>query len=168
MEEDREWMLKKARRRAMYLLQRMDRTEENLRQKLLNSYPPDVAEEALEYVKSYGYVDDERYARNYLAYRIQSKSRQKLFLELYQKGVARQTVEDAWAEVSALESVDEKEILRRQICRKYESGTKLDEKEMRRLYGFLARKGFRWEDIRQVLDEEGIALERGSEFGKND
>ncbi|MFR3035804.1 MAG: RecX family transcriptional regulator [Blautia hydrogenotrophica] len=45
-----------------------------------------MVDEAIGYVKSYGYVDDQRYARNYLAYRLQTKSRQKLFQELYQRG----------------------------------------------------------------------------------
>ena len=110
----------------------------------------------MEYVKSYGYVDDERYARNYLAYRLQTKSRQRLFQELYQRGISYEKSQEAWEEVTTYEEVDEREMIRRQIHRKYASGTKLDEVQLRRLYGFLARRGFQFEDIRAVLEEEGI------------
>ena len=53
LEEDREVLFQKARRRAMRLLEQRDRTEQNLRQKLAQSgYPPEAADAAVEYVKS--------------------------------------------------------------------------------------------------------------------
>ena len=101
-------------------------------------------------------MDDERYARNYLAYRLQTKGRQRLFQELCQRGIPYETAQRAWEEVTAYEEVDEKEAIRRQVHKKYMPGTALDEVQLRRLYGFLARRGFRLEDIRAVLEEEGI------------
>ena len=116
MEESREEICKRAKRRAMRLLEQMDRTEQNLRQKLSQGgYPPDVVDEAIGYVKSYGYVDDQRYARNYLAYRLQTKSRQKLFQELYQRGISSQTAREAWEEVVSYEEPDERALIRRQV-----------------------------------------------------
>ena len=41
--------------------------------------------DAVSYVKSYGYINDSRYALNYITYRIHEKSRQKIFQELYTK-----------------------------------------------------------------------------------
>ena len=159
-EESREDILRRAKKKALNLLERMDRTELNLRQKLTqNGFPPEAVDAAVDYVKSYGYVDDRRYARNYLAYRLQTKSRQKLFQELRQKGVAQEIIEEAWVEASADEDVNEREIIRRQLLRKYEPGARLDGGQMRRLYGFLSRKGFRYEDIRSVLEEENIEQE---------
>ncbi len=159
-EESREDILRRAKKKALNLLERMDRTELNLRQKLTqNGFPPEAVDAAVDYVKSYGYVDDRRYARNYLAYRLQTKSRQKLFQELRQKGVAQEIIEEAWVEASADEDVNEREMIRRQLLRKYEPGARLDGGQMRRLYGFLSRKGFRYEDIRSVLEEENIEQE---------
>ena len=58
---------KRAKKRALHLLEKMDRTEKNLKDKLLqNGYPNKLAEEAVAYVKSYHYVDDLRYAKNYI------------------------------------------------------------------------------------------------------
>ena len=48
----------------------MDRTEAQLREKLLQAeFSPELVEEAVAYVKSFGYIDDERYVRNYIEYR---------------------------------------------------------------------------------------------------
>ena len=168
MEESREEICKRAKRRAMRLLEQMDRTEQNLRQKLSQGgYPPDVVDEAIGYVKSYGYVDDQRYARNYLAYRLQTKSRQKLFQELYQRGISAQIAREAWEEVVSYEEPDERALIRRQVRKKYSPESKLDVGQMRRLYGQLARKGFRYEDIRSVLEEDVITVESGEHFVKN-
>lgn len=60
-------VLKRAKLRALYLLKDMDRTEEQLRGKLRGSeYAEDIIEKALEYVKSFGYVDDSAYARRFV------------------------------------------------------------------------------------------------------
>ena len=59
---------KRAKKRAMHLLEKMDRTEQQLRKKLLESeYPEDLAEEAIAYVKRFHYVDDARYADSYVS-----------------------------------------------------------------------------------------------------
>ena len=50
----KEIVLKRAKLRAMHLLNDMGRTESQLRTKLLrNDYPPDIVEEAIAYVKDY-------------------------------------------------------------------------------------------------------------------
>ena len=161
-EDSQEAVIRKAKQKAMRLLEQMDRSERNLSPyRSQNGFPPKAVDAAVDYVKSYGYVDDGRYARNYLAYRLQMKSRQKLFQ--YQKGVSKEIIEEAWAEVSADESPDERSLIRRQVLKKYEPGSRLDVGQMRRLYGFLARKGFRYDDIRSVLEEEDICQSDGLE-----
>ena len=59
-------VLKRAKLRAMHLLTDMDRTEYQLKNKLImGGYPEDIAEQALEYVKSFGYINDREYARRF-------------------------------------------------------------------------------------------------------
>ena len=54
---------KRAKMRAMHLLEQGDWTRRGLEDKLLKSgYPPHAAEEALAYVESFHYIDDKRYA----------------------------------------------------------------------------------------------------------
>ena len=60
----------------MHLLENSDRTEYQLRQKLLESeYPEDLVVDAIDYVKGYHYVDDARFADCYVRLRGASKSR---------------------------------------------------------------------------------------------
>ena len=71
-----------ARRKAMRLLEHMDRTEKGLREKLRQAgFTSQAVDHALTYVEAYGYIDDERYARTYIAYRMDTKSRQKIIRE---------------------------------------------------------------------------------------
>ncbi len=49
----------------------MDRTEKGLREKLRQAgFTSQAVDHALTYVEAYGYIDDERYARTYIAYRM--------------------------------------------------------------------------------------------------
>lgn len=148
---------KKARRKAMLLLEHMDRTEKGLSDRLRQAgFSKEATADAISYVKSYGYIDDARYAENYIAYRMDSKSRQKLLQELAAKGVDRETAMEAWERTAELQQPDERAVLRKSVEKKYVEGTELDEKEMRRLYGYLARRGFSFDDIRSVLEEMDI------------
>ena len=152
MEQQRE-----ARKKALRLLEHMDRTEKGLTDRLLCAgFSEELAEDAVSYVKDYGYINDRRYALNYIMYRIHDKSRQKIFQELSGKGIDRQTIQDAWEEAEELETPDERALLCQMIEKKYEPGAELDEREMRRLYGYLARRGFRSGDIFSVLEEMDI------------
>nr|WP_296041025.1 regulatory protein RecX [uncultured Blautia sp.] len=151
---------REARRKALRLLEHMDRTEKGLRDRLIQGgFSEEAAEDAVAYVKDYGYINDYRYALNYILYRIHSKSRQKIFQELQQKGISRDVASEAWEEASDLEEPDETSLLRTAIEKKCSPGDTLDDKAMRRLYGYLQRRGFRMGDITAVLDEMGISRE---------
>ena len=148
-----------ARRKAMRLLEHMDRTERGLRDKLRQAgFSPLAVDYALAYVESYGYIDDERYARTYIAYRMGTKSRQKIIQELIGKGIDKETASAAWEKEAALNMPDEREILRRTVEKKYAPDTELDEKEMRRLQGYLIRRGFSYSDIKSVLESMNIRM----------
>ncbi|MDO5135666.1 MAG: regulatory protein RecX [Eubacteriales bacterium] len=148
---------KKARRKAMQLLEHMDRTEKGLSDRLRQAgFTWEAAADALEYVKGYGYVDDLRYARAYLLSRQQSKSKARLFQELHRKGVDQETICQAWEEAGQIAETDERELLRRMIRKKCEPGTELDEKSYRRLWGAMVRQGFEMGDISAVLEEMDI------------
>lgn len=145
-----EALIPRARKRAMHLLERMDRTEAQLREKLAQSqYPERAVEEAIAYVKRFGYVDDLRYARSYVRSRCDSRSRRLLSSELLGKGVAREDVERALDEEYA-EGEESGKILRWMEKKRYDPG-QAGQGDMRRMYQFLLRKGFRSEDIMRHL-----------------
>ena len=56
---------REARRKALRLLEHMDRTEKGLQERLIQGgFSEAAAEDAVAYVKDYGYVNDYRYALN--------------------------------------------------------------------------------------------------------
>ena len=65
----------RARKKAMRLLEHMDRTEKGLTDKLRQAeFSQEAVEDAIAYVKSYGYINDARYARTYISFRMESKA----------------------------------------------------------------------------------------------
>ena len=72
-------VLKRAKLRAMHLLTDMARTESQLRDKLKrNMYPEDVISQAIAYVKSFGYINDEAYIENFIQSKRETKSRKEI------------------------------------------------------------------------------------------
>ena len=156
---------KKAAQKAMRLLEHMDRTEKGLYDRLKqDGFSPEAIQAAMDYVKSFGYIDDARYAQHYISYRLGIKSRRKITQELVQKGIDRRTIQEAWEEAASLQEPDEKAIIRRTMEKKYIAGAVLDEKEAHRLYAYFARRGFRFQDVAAVLEEMEISIERAHEF----
>lgn len=77
---------KRARERSLFLLKDMDKTEKQIRDKLkLGDYPEDIINNAIEFLKKYGYVDDIRYAKLYISSKQNSKSIKQIELELYKR-----------------------------------------------------------------------------------
>ena len=94
---------KNARRKAMLLLEHMDRTEKGLSDRLRQAgFSAEATEDAMNYVRSYGYLNDYRYAMNYISFRMGTKSRQKILQELSGKGIDRETVLAAWEEAAEI------------------------------------------------------------------
>lgn len=145
-----EILTKRAKLRAMHLLNRMDRTEEQLRTKLKQDlYPEEIVEDAIQYVKSFGYIGDIDYAKRFVESRQNSKSKLEIKMALLQKGISKEIVQsvleeyyDGQDEVAAIQKLVEK--------RRYSKETATDA-ETKKMYGYLLRKGFRQEDIRQVI-----------------
>lgn len=147
----KEVILKRAKLRAMHLLTDMARTEAGLRQKLRqNLYPEDIVEEALTYVKSFGYLDDYRYAENFIISKRESRSRKEIYAKLCEKGVPRDLIDLAFE--NCYEDGD-REAIRQLIRKKNIDIEHATEQEINKLYGYLARKGFRYEDIRHVTQK---------------
>ena len=139
------------RKSAMHILEFRTRTEQELRQKLKQKeFSEDQIEDAIEYVKSFGYINDRRYAETYILNRQQEKSRTKIIQELVQKGIDHSIAEEAWEEACDSER-SERDILREQVQKKL-SGIEIpDEKQLRRVFAFFMRRGFKYDDIAAVV-----------------
>ena len=145
-----EILIPRARKRVMYLLEKMDRTEAQLRDKLgQGHYPEDIIEDAIAYVKKFHYVDDLRYACNYVRGGSKTKSSRLLALELARKGVPRAIIQQALQE--EYDAEDESVKISRWLEKKHYCSEEADRKQKQRMYQFLLRKGFRSEDILREL-----------------
>ncbi|MCR4903488.1 MAG: recombination regulator RecX [Butyrivibrio sp.] len=148
-----ELLPKRAIKRAMNLLQKKDYTEYKLRQKLSEGlYTPDCIDAALNYVKSYNYVNDERYASDYINYYIELRSKNRIIQDLTSKGISKDILiplmEEAYANRDDdIELNQAVELLRK---KKYDPDN-CDFKEKQRLMAFLARKGFTTSVIKSAL-----------------
>ncbi len=143
-------VLKQAKKKALSLLECMDRTEEQLRLKLKQKgYADEVVEQAILYVKSFGYVNDANYAERFILNRQKSKSKRELYAALCQKGIDAEMVGQAMEH--CYEEYSEVQTIRNLLERKYGSWNICTEDEKRKIYQYFLRKGFRNEDIRQVI-----------------
>ena len=142
--------VKQAKLKALSLLTDMDRTETQLRQKLKRkAFDEEAIEQAVAYVKSYGYVDDEKYVQRFIESRKKNKSKQEITALLSQKGISReliaQGIEMCYCSEDALEAI------RHLVSKKQYDPESCSDKEKKKMYEYLIRKGFYYEDIRQVI-----------------
>ena len=144
-------LLKRAKARALHLLNDMGRTEAGLLQKLkMGGYPDCVIEEAMAYVKSFGYVNDAQYARSFIEGRKTKKSRRELYAALCRKGIAREEAEQALKE--CYDGEDSRAAIETLLRKKKFSPDTADYVQKQKMAGYLLRKGFRYDEIRRVMD----------------
>ena len=147
-------LTKRAKLRTMHLLQSIDRTEADVRRKLKEGlYPESVIDSAIAYVKSYHYIDDARYAGNYIDYRLGSMSRSELKQKLLQKGIDKEIIEEQLNERTEAGDEQEKELLKRLMLKKMKEPRNLDYQEKNKLFSYLYRKGFSLGDIERIYQE---------------
>lgn len=145
-----EVLTKRAKLRAMHLLEKMSRTEKQLYTKLKQDlYPEDIIEEAMQYVKSFGYIDDYKYAMHYIETKKNSKSMREIQAELGQRGIPREILFEALSQ--SKEEVDEMSAIQKLTEKKRFDPETATEKEKKRMQDYLLRKGFSYEDVRQVI-----------------
>ncbi|MBP5265308.1 MAG: regulatory protein RecX [Lachnospiraceae bacterium] len=144
-----ETLIPRAKRRAMHLLEKQDRTRKNLEDKLRESdYPQPAIDAAVAYVASYHYIDDERYARSYVHFHQEGKSKRRIQQDLMQKGVDRDTLARVLEEEY---ETSEEDMIRDLLRKKHYDPESADAKERSKMYRFLAGRGFSSGDISRVL-----------------
>lgn len=110
----------------------------------------EIVEDTIEKLKSYSYINDEEFAEQFILSRLKSKPRGKYILlsELISKGVSKEIAEKKLEELVE----DEYDILKRVYEKKY--GDSKITKEDRKKIDFLLRKGFNWDLIERLINNE--------------
>lgn len=145
---------KRAKKRALHLLEQMDRTEKQLRDKLLaNEYPQSCIDGAIAYVKGFHYLDDSRYASNYVRFSQEKMSRVQMKQKLMQKGIASSVIADAIEEAYV---ADEMEQIMALLQKRKFVPEEADEKEFQRTYQYVMRRGFKSSDILKAMKMDAV------------
>lgn len=146
---------KRAKKRCLNLLQKKPYTEYKLREKLMEGfYTQDIIDDAIDYVKSFHYVDDYDYACQYIFYHKERESRRKIEEKLIQKGISKDVLKQAFEDSYEEEEQQKIELLqaRRLLEKKKYNTESTDWKEKQKIYAFLVRKGIGNSVIRQVME----------------
>lgn len=109
-----------------------------------------------------GLLDDAAFARSFTRAKVLGgkQSRRRVQQDLGRKGVPRSIADEAIATVFEEEEVDQHAIVEEAARKKLRSLAGLEPVvRRRRLYAFLARRGYDVDDIRQVMNAVGSALE---------
>jgi len=117
---------------------------------------------AVERLKEQGFLDDAAFAQSFARAKVvgASQSRRRVQQELSRKGVARDVSDAAIDVVFDEEGVDVQAIVEAAARKKLRSLAKLDPAvRKRRLYGFLARRGYDADHIRAAMKVAGEELD---------
>lgn len=144
---------KRAKLRAMNLLQRRSYTVDQLKDKLaMGGYPGVIVEEAIEYVASFNYVNDERYACDFIECNKEKKSKRRIFQDLAARGISGELAQAAWEQTAGEDAGElEKEQILHWIQKKNFDSRAASPKEKQKMMAFLYRKGFSADNIRNAL-----------------
>lgn len=144
---------KRAKLRCMNLLQTKDYTHRQLEDKLKQgNYSKEIIDEAIAYVESYGYIDDEKYVRNFIEYNSDKKSRMRIENDLMRKGVRRELIDKIFDELKESGMViDEIAMINKLLLKKNYNSQSATDEERRKMYTFLSRKGFCSDVISRAL-----------------
>lgn len=141
--------------RALDLLALRPRSVVELRRKLIQKGEPvEAVDDAIERLKGQKVLDDEQFARQFARAKVvgAGASRRRIAMELGRKGVDRETADAAIDDLAESEGIDLSASIHKVAARKWRSLSKLDDQTAtRRLYGFLARRGFNPDEIRSAM-----------------
>lgn len=125
--------------------------KDNLKQK---GYLPNSIDYAIQFLESYGYLNDKYYAENFVKTKQNQKGKLYLKNALSQKGISSSVIEEILNDIQT----DDNAIL--DLAKKYLKNKIIDQKTKEKLYRHLLSKGFEYSEVSKVVN---IVLK-----GKND
>lgn len=149
----KEYLFRRALNKVVNSIKFSDKCEYDIRKKLKDLYyDEEIINHTVEKLKSYGYIDDYRYACGYIRKNMRKKGRRVIEYELDGKHIGRDIVEQALNETC---EQDESEIIMAIIRKKYSYTDLTDGRN--KVMAYLYSKGFDHrkinESIRTILDE---------------
>lgn len=144
-----EVIIPRAKKRAMHLIEKQDRSRKNISDKLKEGlYPNEAIEIALEYLESYGYIDEYRMAENYIRYYQSSRSKSRIIRDLKNKGIVDSVIE---ASIENNYEGDETSLIETILSKKHYNPHEASYEDKAKMYRFLAYRGFSIDSINKAL-----------------
>lgn len=142
--------MRKAKKRALYLLGSRMYCSGELYKKLLPTYGEEASRAAVDSMQEYGYIDDEDYARKLADQLIHGKrcGMGKTRWEMQRRGLDRNIIDDVLSEYS--EDDTDEEIMHL-LQTKY-SEKLSDPDDRRRTMAALARRGYGWGEVKRCME----------------
>ena len=141
--------------RALHLLGFRARSVAELRRSLIQKgEPPADVQQAIARLLEQRLLDDTEFARQFARLKITGSgtSRRRVLQELGRRGVAREIADRAVASLEQDEGIDAAQTIHKVAAKKWRSLAKVDAQERRRrVYAYLARRGFTPDEIRDAL-----------------
>ena len=138
---------------ALRLIEFRDRTQKELYGKLLEKgYSKDDIDDEIEFLKNYGYIDDDRFLQHYVhdAINLKNLGKFRIRTELIRKGIDRDKVdiaiEDAFSEI-------EDDRVLSQMQTRFKNSDFSNIKERTRIFNFFMRRGFSAEEIKGAMNK---------------
>lgn len=142
--------LRKAKKRALYLIGEREMCRGELLKKLTKTYGAEIAEQAAEHVCALGYVNDEEYAPKLAEYLIKRKKwgARRVRYEMISRGLDRELVENTLADIDE-DELDEELIT---LIEKRYINKIADYDDRRRTIAALARRGYDFGSIKRCIE----------------
>lgn len=139
---------RKAKERALYLLEYRDHSYKELYDKLRKNYSDEVSTDVMKKMVELSLIDDEKFASMYARqlFEVKRMGKYRAKFEMQKKGLSAELIEEMLSRyedttVSRLEELIEKKYAR-YLC---------DEKGIKKVMGALTRQGYSYSDIRDAL-----------------
>ncbi len=136
----------KAKEKSFSYLSYKPRTYKEVTSKLkIEQFSEEVIDSIMKFLQKYDYVNDEKYAEEFVRSRVSSKGlgRHRLESELKQKGIDSNIINKIFSEYE----FDELEMVIQHIYKKTNGNKRIETKEKNRCFNYLLRKGFSYELI---------------------
>ncbi len=143
--------LRRARERALYLMESRDHSYRELFDKLEKNYSEDICFEVCNRLAEIGVINDRRYAEKLCRqlFEVKKLGRYRVKQEMRLKGLGSEIIEEAMENFS--EEDEPFERLEKLVEQKYERYL-TDRKGVEKVKNALARKGYSFGEIKEVLD----------------
>ncbi len=144
---------KQLRTKTLSFVTRSLKTEQQVREYIYRhckgeDLQDDIADEIIEDLKDFGYIDDHEFAEVFLKSRVKNKPRSKYLLksEMLSKGISKEICDEVLQELD----INDFDLLKKLYEKKFKNEriTFDDKKKI----SFLSRKGFSWDTISELIN----------------